>query len=457
MKHQVYKYIKTITGVTALFIGLLGNTTTLYAQGTNSPYSRYGIGDIGGKGFGQNMAMGGTSIALQNDTLPMYFINMGNPASYSSLRLTTAELGVNVSRTQLQSSSINQHINDASLAYISLGVPIKKWWGSSVGLIPYSSVGYKVSDAQQITNVGDVNFSYQGNGGINQLYWGHGIKPFYGIKRKKNLQSLSLGFNASYLFGSIENVKRAEFSGTNFFNTRSGSSARVGDIYLDYGLQYAHSVDSIRGRELKEKVKLLFGATFANQSLISATIDSLTYTYYNASGYEYVKDTIQNLQNAKGEIQFPLSYGIGFGFKKGDKWLVGADFRVQNWSSYKAFNKTQALKDSKYISAGAQYVPNSKANGKGTYLKRIHYRMGVRYAETPIELKSTQLKEYSVSLGMGFPVGRSYVLQNFSMVNIGVELGQRGTTANGLIKEQFLRGTIGFTMNDRWFVKPKFD
>nr|MBA3706438.1 hypothetical protein [Bacteroidota bacterium] len=103
---------------------------------------------------------------------------------------------------------------------------------------------------------------------------------------------------------------------------------------------------------------------------------------------------------------------------------------------------------------GTQYVPNSKGN---KYYKRVNYRMGARYAQTAIELKNTTLVEYGLSLGIGFPVGRNYILQNFSMVNIGVEVGQRGTTTNGLIQENFFKATVGFTINDRWFVKPKFD
>ena len=477
---------------------ILHNTST--AQVTNSsPYSRYGIGDLSGKGFAQGFAMGGTNIALQNDSVPMFFINTGNPASYSNMRLTTAELGQNFNRTQLESASAKKTINNASLAYLSLAFPIKKWWGASVGLLPYSSVGYKVSDQQQINGIGEVDFLYEGSGGVNQVYFGNGIKPLYGLpgmfkqskkyqrllsktnkenilksdsalaadhlkirkklNRKKSWQSLSLGMNASYMFGNIDNTRRSIFPyGSNSFNTRTGTTTRLGDFYFDYGAQYAHTIDSIKGRDLKENVKLLFGASFAAQTNINAKIDSLSYTYFNnSSGYEIGKDTLLNNENTKGQIKFPLSFGFGLGIKKGDRWLIAGDFAVQNWSSFTAFNKSQELKNSMRVSAGVQYVPNSKANGKGNYLKRINYRIGGRYAQTLLELKNSQLTEYGLSLGVGLPVGRNFLLQNFSLINIGVELGQRGTTANGLIKEQFVKATIGFTINDRWFVKPKFD
>lgn len=451
----------------------------------NSPYSRYGIGDLTGKGFSQNFSMGGTTIAMQNDSLPMFFINNGNPASYSTNRLTTADLGLNFNHIQLQNSSSKSSINNASVSNVALAFPLKKWWGASFGLMPYSSVGYKVSDHQEIANIGGVDFLYEGAGGINQVYFGNGIKPFYGLprlflnskkhtrlvqeknkaevnrilKRKKSWQNLSLGANASYLFGGFDNSRRSVFSSsTSSFSTRDMTKTRVSDLYLDYGAQYSFTIDSVRGRGLKEHVKILMGATFSTQTNVKAKIDSISYNYYtDAQGYQRSLDTIENTQNTKGAITFPLSFGFGLGFQKGDRWLVAADFAVQNWSSYKAFNQSPGLKNSMRISLGTQWTPNSKASGQGNYMKRIHYRMGVRYAQTALELRNTQLTEYAASAGLGLPVGRNYLLQSFSMVNIGLEVGQRGTVTNGLIKEQFFKVTLGFTLNDRWFVKPKFD
>ena len=459
------------------------------SSNTSSPYSRYGVGDLAGKGFAQGYALGGTHIALQNDSTQIFFINNGNPASYGNLGLTAAELGLNYSLVKMQNKTSKNIAHNAALAYVALAFPVKKWWSCSIGLIPFSAVGYAISTHSELASAGDVEYLYEGTGGINQVYFGNAIKPLYGVpgaflksrryerlkeenkkeqirkilKRKRRAQGLSLGMNVSYLFGNIENSKRSIFQSNvaPMLNTRSVSSVRISDVFMDYGLQYAFTIDSLRGRDLKDNVKIMMGATFSAQTNVNARIDTLTYSYYyGSSGEEVLKDTIHLTTDSKGKITFPLSFGFGLGFRKGDKWLAVADFAIQNWSSYEAFNQSQNLKNSMRISAGVQYTPNSRYSSKSLmdgYYKRIQYRIGGRYAKTALELKNTQLNEYAVTIGAGLPVGRNFLLQNFSMVNVGLELGQRGTTSNGLIQESFMKVSVGFTINDRWFVKPKID
>lgn len=505
----ISRRVQVFIALKFFLLSVLFLSNSVFAQITSSPYSRYGVGDVSAKGFGQNFALGGTYVGLQNDTTAMFFINNGNPASYANMRLVTAELGANYVRTELESASAKKTINNASLGYIALAFPFKKWWGASMGLIPYSSVGYKISDEQDIANIGNVKFLYEGTGGINQVYFGNGIRPFYGIARKyqlsskyralksvknadnvakscmelfadnqkirkslnrrKFVESIALGANASYLFGNMENSRRSIFPSSLFaFNTKVGTNTRVDGFYLDYGMQMAYTVDSIkthekadschpyRFRDLKENVKFVFGATFSAETAIDATIDSVSYSYFNNSlGYEIVKDTIDNTKGKKGKVVLPMSFGVGFAIKKGEKLTIGADVAIQNWADYSAFDKTQGMKNSMRTSLGIQYIPDSKPNAK--YFKRCHYRIGGKYTQTALELKSTQLTEISGTVGIGFPVGRSYILQNFSMVNIGVEIGNRGTTTNGLIRENFIKARVGFTINDRWFQKPKID
>ena len=163
---------------------LINSFTTSYAQSTSSPYSRYGIGDVNDRNTGQTMSMGGANIAVQSDTTPLFFINSNNPASYVSARLTTAEIGLNYNRVQLENSTSKSILNNASLGYWAMVFPLKRWWGMSFGLMPFSAVGYNVTASQTLTNVGNVNYVYQGQGGVNQLYLGNAIKPLYGLPKR---------------------------------------------------------------------------------------------------------------------------------------------------------------------------------------------------------------------------------------------------------------------------------
>jgi hypothetical protein len=450
-------------------------------EATSSPYSAYGVGDINNKSFGNSYAMGGTHIAMQNDSTPLFFINNGNPASYSTVRLTTVDLALNVNRTQLQTSTAQQSITTGSVGHVALAFPVKEWWGTSIGLTPYSTVGYKISDNEVINNVGSVDYLYTGTGGINQAYFGNGIKPLYWIpnvflqskryerlkqekkdslinkilKRKKAFQALSLGANASYMFGNLNYTANSVFPSTGLnFNTSTGTTTRVSSFYFDYGLQYAYTVDSIKGRDLKENVKIIFGATMSAQSNLNAKVDSLSYNYFNNfNGTTVIKDTIINSTGSKGYITIPLSFGFGLGIKKGDRWLIATDYAIQNWSKYKEFNQSQGFKNSTRVSLGIQFIPNKE----GSYLKRINYRMGGYFSQTMLVLNNNQITQQAATFGLGLPVGTYRLLQNFSMINIGIELGTRGTISDDLVKERYFKISLGFTMNDKWFVKPKYD
>lgn len=431
---------------------------------TSSPYSRYGVGEIHGSGFASNSAIGGTGIAVQNDSITPFFINNINPASYTSLKITVFEAGILSNTSNFKSTTNNQVKNNTSLGYISFGIPFTKWWGGSFGIMPYSNVGYKISDQQILDSIGTVDYLYEGSGGINKLYWGNAFR----------IKNFSAGVNASYLFGTLNYAKRDIFTSTNYLNTRVNKSTVLNDVYLDYGMQHTFKIDSLRRKIIVkndsvnvisrkkqdiEDVKITLGATFALQSDISAKSSTLAETYLLSSvtSNEIVKDTLQNTIDQEGFVSLPLSFGAGIAIKKGYRWMIAGDYLVQKWSNYAAFGQNPGLKNSMKISLGAQFVPAKSANFQGGYWKKVQYRMGIKYYQTYLELQNTQLNEYSVGFGLGMPVGRIKMLQQYSMVNLSFELGQRGTTEKNLVKEQFAKVTLGFTINDRWFLKPKID
>lgn len=442
------KYLNTISAKLICFfcfVALLGNAQTT----TNSPYSRYGIGELQSTGFVKNLSMGGTGVAVMNDSIAPYYVNVLNPASYATNRITTFEAGLNSQFLTISSSSAKAKLNSVAPAYLAFGLPFTKWWGASFGLMPYSQVGYNLSLDSTYDNIGDVTSTYKGSGGINKAYFGSGLK----INKY-----LSLGGNFSYLFGSISNERKISISGGNFHNTRIVKSTSVSDFNFDYGINSGFSIDSLKGKALNEKVKINFGATASLSKDINAKSDILAATYISqTSYYDSDLDTLQFDEDVKGKINLPLALSFGLSFKKGERILVAADYAMQQWSQSSYYGENLGLKNSMRTSVGIQYNPASSGFSKSNYFKRIQYRAGIKYASSFIQVNNTQLTETSVSIGFGLPVGRLRLYQQFSMFNFGFEIGKRGTTDNGLIKENFVKAVIGITINDRWFIKPKFD
>jgi hypothetical protein len=481
------------------FLLILFSIRSSAQSSSGSPYSRYGIGDLQFEGFTKNTGMGGIAYGLS----PLINLNITNPASYSSLMLTTFETAVNMNQTQLKTSTNTQNINSTNLSYFSFGFPVKsKKWGAAFGLLPYSNVGYSINDHHTNADGDDELHTYQGKGGLNQFFIGNAYSPF---------KNFSIGANASYLFGVVEQERRIEFPVlANYFNTRINQSTAVGSVAFNFGMQFTFDSlrtmpsDSIRMLDKKLKVigdslnavlekknqslpdqksawddaisklrdehartlekkkhvvhrkdksdwSLTLGIVGAPETSLRATNSRLIESFhYNAFNQIIVRDTIENVSGADGKLTLPFSAGFGMAMKKGNRWLIGADFSMQNWKNYSYFGTNDSLANSWRISAGVQFVPNDR-NLK-SYWEIVQYRMGFHYEQTYLQLRNNQLTEYGLSVGIGMPLKRSAAMLHFSL-----EGGRRGTISENLIQENFLKLSIGFTLNDRWFVKPKFD
>ncbi|MEI8137065.1 MAG: hypothetical protein WCH21_07070 [Bacteroidota bacterium] len=456
---------------------------------TFSPYSRYGLGDINPSTFAHNAGMGGAYIALKPDSLMPIFINAGNPAAYSLIKLTCLEVGgsyVN-SRFTANNSSLNKW--SANFAYGALGFPIRGNGGACFGIMPYSNVGYDTKSATDETGIGSVNYINSGNGGLNKVFAGYGVMPFQnrlakfrkkhlfipdsmkklsktGYKVKdfgsKILSDFSIGFNANYLFGTIEQNSRVVYPNSLYFNnTYRERSVSLGNITGNFGMQTAITIDSVKQkgstkrRHLSEKVKFTFGYFMGLNNTFKVNYDATVYNYIlNGTGQEVIRDTVLFNVSQKGQISLPLEQGFGMGFKKGERINIVADFAITNWSQFKFLDNVNALKDNYRIGVGINYVPEKYAAGSGAFFKKLNYRLGANYQTGYINLNNTTVSNYALTAGVGFPVGFGRLS---SMVNISAQYGKMGTTTNNLIKENYWKINFGFTFSDRWFQKFKYD
>lgn len=416
-----------------LYILLLLSGLSLNAQiRIASPYSRFGLGDLSINNNAWNFSMGQVGIAMRSP----YHVNYLNPASYIAFDSTAFlfEGGFQAQFVTLSSNYQKVNRNYASLGYLLFGMPVTKWWRTSLGLVPYSDVGYSVLNYDEYPNSGTVLRVYQGSGGINRFYWGNALKVVKG---------LSVGFNMSYLFGSMIRDATVYLPDSLYaMNFRILNYVTVNSLYFNFGLQYR--------LRLKNDLFLTLGGIFSNTTKMSAKTDLLAYTFLvGASGIEYPKDTLGTELGYAGKITIPMVLGGGFSFDKPDKWTVGVDYRWQNWSDFSAFGLSDSLVDSWQISAGGEIIPN--IDNYTNYLSRIRYRLGFTYENTYLQLRGKNLASYSVSLGLGLPLrGVNTTL------NLGIQAGMRGTTEQNLIKESYIKMVIGFTIYERWFVKRKY-
>lgn len=417
---------------------LLGFTS--YAQiSTSSPYSRYGLGDLQSNVIAEYAAMGGGSTALNQAT----YINPYNPASYTKFpeKSFLFSTGLSHLTTSMETTNITQVTNNTSLSHIMLGFPISEKIGVSAGFLPYSNVGYNLSARDHLYNA---NMLYNGDGGISKVYFGGAIEV---------IERLSIGINASYLFGRLNRRKKIEFDDQAIFNTRSNSSINLKGYYYEIGLIYEYE---------QEDNYFTFGLTTNNHNPeINAKRTILTETFKYSGIIEVVKDTTVN-ETELGYANLPKYLSLGVSLQRGDNLLFVFDYSMQSWSEYRLFNESDSLENTMRISTGIQFTPDPSPFAN--YFKRIRYRFGVSLSNSPLGFIKESVghvlpyEEKSITFGLGLPMKN-----NANRYNVFVELGQRGTTnyssqvRTNLVKENYIRMGLSITFMGSWFNKKVYD
>jgi long-subunit fatty acid transport protein len=427
-------FLRNITVLAGLIATLPG-----FAQSTtSSPYSQFGMGLISGSQLTEGRSMGGIAAGFRRLT-SYSSINLANPASYSAVRLTTFDIGVYGGNSALTKGNASESTFDAALNHLAFAMPVTPSSAISFGLVPYSAKGYNFTSAGTVAT-NPVNYVYEGDGGISKAYIGYG----FSIGKQ-----FSLGANASYLFGKLEESRAAEYDDPAFLSSRTATNTSISGLTFDYGVQYETPVN--------RKVSLVLGYSGSSNSKINSRSEILTTRYFKdvATGLNTVAiDTTFLNQNAKVKIRLPLMHTLGFVLQRENRWLFGVDARMGQWANYRSEDGTsRGLKNAFGVSAGTQFIPDFTSVGK--YFHLVDYRFGVRYDKTYISPRGQDIKEMAFSLGLGLPLPANR--STFYKVNLGAELGQRGTTSNNLVRERFVNVFLSFTMNDQWFQKYKFD
>lgn len=412
-----------LTGLTLT----LTATAAMQAQNAVTPYSMYGYGILNDRATSMQRQMGGVGIAMNSGRQ----INAMNPASYASIDSLTFlfDIGADVSLLWSKDGDNSEHKTGGGLDYVTMQFPFSRHLGGSIGLIPYSSVGYAFgSDIVHGTR------QNQGSGGINQAYAGIAAQWF----------GFSLGANAYYNFGTITNSVYAvpQNESSSLFE----HVMQIRDFDLTLGLQYSY--------RWNRSSKITAGVIYSPKMSMHGTTWA---TFQNITGNTTKPDTV-GYQHMGGRYYRPntIGGGLSYAHDRSSHFMVEADFLYQDWSKAKYSPLLDA--DGKVLfqgmdfnnrwraSLGMEYTPKLRGN----YLERITYRMGGYYVNDYLKINSNKVKEYGITAGFGLPTP-----EGRTMINVGFEWKHRQASPQQLVSENYFNIMVGVNFNEVWFWKRR--
>ncbi len=412
LKQLIFAVMLLITGI------------SIAQNGTTSPYSFFGIGEQKFKGTAENRAMGGLSV--YSDSI---HLNIQNPASVAKLQLVNYAIAASYKYVAQKTDLESQNATSTTLDYLAIGIPMGKF-GVSFGILPFSTVGYKLQ-----SEIDDTVSQYSGTGGLN--------KVFMAIAYKFS-PNFSFGIDANYNFGNIE--KEILISENDLqFGTREIINSDLMGFSFNFGTEYKVKIN--------DYLELTTSATYspATNFTVEGTRELSTILISSTGSITSIDIRETNLDNV--DIKFPSQITLGAGIGAPKDWFVGAQYsnvKISNFNDPVLNVGTVEFIDANRYRIGGFFIPNY--NSLSNYWHRVVYRAGARYEENGINVAGEDINEFGISFGVGLPVGRFY--SNF---NIGFELGSRGTTNSGLLKENFFNTFISISLNDRWFEKRYID
>ncbi len=413
--------------------------TGLCAQnGTVSPYSFFGIGDPRSFGTVENQMMG--SLGVYGDSI---HINLQNPAAYSKLKVSLndgvglAVYAAGISNRQVEIESFTESARSATtnLDYLSLGFGLGNGLGVGFGIAPYSSVGYNLLTE---SNDGSVLNLFTGEGGLNRVYLSVGYELF---------ENFSIGATSNFNFGKLESQRVQSIQDVQF-GTRDERTSRVNGLDFNFAAYYTPKVNDKHRLFVSARVNTQANLTSENTRRLGSFLSSIDQEI-EAFDVDLAAEGL-----LRTDLKIPATTTMGVGYGEDKKWFLGAEYSFQQFGDFSnEFLDVENVgySDASSISFGGFIVPDYDAfNG---YLKRVTYRAGVRYDKTGLVVSDRDINNFGITFGVGLPLGRG----QYSNLNLGFELGRRGTTANDLVEENYLKINIGFSFNDLWFQKRKIN
>ena len=405
-------------------------STLSYGQTGITPYSSQGIGNMTRPSLVHNQGMGGIGIGTGNGLN----INYANPAMLYKNTLSAFDVALSFEQSTQRQGDQKAVLNQGGISYGLFAFPIvPNRWSASLGVMPYSTVGYRIEEETSASGTTDpVRQIQEGNGGLNLVSFSHGVRLY---------KNLSVGVRLGYLFGAIAETRSIFLTNTTGLTSVYEDELYYSDVLIEPSLYF--------GQQIAKGTTLNLGVVYQPATNIRAT-NNVTFENQSTNGTPQSGLSQTIVDDDERNVRLPQKLSTGLSIDKYLKYTVGVDVSLQFWDQFRSFEGTNdGMRRSFEIAAGGQFIPD--AQSVDSYLSRVAYRLGFNFRDTPFAVSGQQISELGIDFGLSLPVS------NLSSINLAFEVGNRGTTQQNLIRENYFKATLGVTFNDRWFIRRKFD
>ncbi|WDF46639.1 hypothetical protein PQ459_17270 [Chryseobacterium sp. KACC 21268] len=426
--------MKRIFVLSSLVAGYLLNAQSI----GNSPYGAYGIGDVKYDNTVETNAMGGISTAYIWDFNNSF--NFRNPAANTNLELTTIKVeGTNENNYYKSDfNNLKSTKHSTYLSNISIAFPLSRKVKFGMGFQPYSSKSYKIQTSDVLNQTDNVTqyHNFRGEGSLNTIQ----AALSYQITSE-----FALGLRSNFYFGKLYDIEEVSFSSAELISGYS-NSYRVKAFNFTLGTTYQ--------KKMPNDHKLTLGATYTigNSGNMKNMYTNSTYFYLIGENKAY--ETIIEQQTNYDKKFLPQEGSLGIGYGKDTKWFLGTQLDYKKGENFNFLGNTLAYQDSYRYSVGGWYLPNF--NNFRSYFSRIIYRYGAYYEKGNLQINGTNINKYALTAGVTLPFQKS-VINRMNSIDLGLEVGKRGTLENNMIQQNFVNLRIGINFANKWFEKRYYN
>jgi hypothetical protein len=452
LKARKFSFLFAGMAVMIMLFSVLG------AQGQNgtlSPLTRYGIGEIDFPIQARNVGMGGTILSQNNDGVePNRALNLANPAALSSIGYmhSAIDLGANLKWYNIATTQASNTRFQGNMDYFAIGFNLiskkrenstpSNVMGMAFGYKALSRVGYAITSGDTLSKDTAI---YKGTGGGNSAFLAFGLRPW---------KCISIGLSGSYIWGDLDRSQ-------SFFPNIDSSLLKISNQTTDNFTGFQFKAGILGEIPVGKNTSIKLGGIFEFASKLNNAHTDYLYNYrLTSDGLQVIRDTILYERNNKSNIKLPMAYGGGISLVNKGKYQIAFDWYNQNWSAVSSSYQGN-LRDYTRYSFGVEYTPNilttEQLNKLKRFFQRTSYRIGGYYLQNSTLVNGITLQQYGITAGLGIKLPPPTRFSPPSIVNIGLELAERGSLTETGVRERLARIYIGVTINDLWFKKRKYD